>query len=811
MAVTVANSNNRLTNADTTTGWASDGGGGAGPQLEPDLGYQLTSGSNYSVSRKVGTAKGGHAYTHGSTTDMTAAADQVVMFKAVWYNSINVAVYPACTLKVGNDASNYNEYGVISSDMPDQAADPKRLVYLVPIDPNVAAWADIVAGTVTLTAIDFFGIQGDFGGSAKAENVACDAIDLVSGDGVLWMTGGTPDGAFADFVSHDEGTIANRFGHISTLRDNVLDVYGKLWIGRDATPTATATQFTDSAKTVLFGKGFFAAGWTGIGVDLGNASTDVNFSDIVFSGLGQGEKVVYFDTITQINTTTDYITLSPDPAWDIGTPIVYSNDGGSDTIGLTSGNTYWVEPTGTAGQYYVHSSRNNARTSATPIALSVGTTGESHKVTSTPDIRPDLEVVGTSGAFDSAGCTYNRFREIVLTTAATFTGDIFRSCKLIDMTTNNGGSLQGCTMTGQTTEPGVALVKTNTTANIDNCDFSLGLGTGSAIDVDTAGSYTLDGNILTGYWTSPDNENGATFDTITGVDAATETITSNGHGFSNGDEIYYNDNGGTDTIGITDGNRYYAGNVTANTFTVHRSKENGAAGTNAINLSDGSTGETHTFYSGKAAIVNSSGGAVTLTVGGGGTTPSIRNVGASTTTLILNPVTTLIRVRDNTGAVLQNARVLIEAGDGTGDLPFEETISITRVGTTATATHTAHGLSNGDKVAIRNASDSLYNGVFAITNVTANTYDYTMDGTPAASPATVAAGKAAITSTGVVIEGLTNVSGEISASKSFSVNQVVRGSIRKSTSAPYFKSSAINDTINSSTGLTIDRRLQLDQ
>ena len=78
----------------------------------------------------------------------------------------------------------------------------------------------------------------------------------------------------------------------------------------------------------------------------------------------------------------------------------------------------------------------------------------------------------------------------------------------------------------------------------------------------------------------------------------------------------------------------------------------------------------------------------------------------------------------------------MEAGNGAGDLPFEATVVISRVGTTASVDHTAHGMSSGDKVAIRGCDLHQYNGVFPITNVTTNAYDYIMNATPDASPAT---------------------------------------------------------------------------
>ncbi len=62
-------------------------------------------------------------------------------------------------------------------------------------------------------------------------------------------------------------------------------------------------------------------------------------------------------------------------------------------------------------------------------------------------------------------------------------------------------------------------------------------------------------------------------------------------------------------------------------------------------------------------------------------------------------------------------------------------VTITRVSTTATATLTAHGLANGARVTISGAAQTEYNGTFVISNVTANTFDFTVAGTPV-TPAT---------------------------------------------------------------------------
>ena len=61
---------------------------------------------------------------------------------------------------------------------------------------------------------------------------------------------------------------------------------------------------------------------------------------------------------------------------------------------------------------------------------------------------------------------------------------------------------------------------------------------------------------------------------------------------------------------------------------------------------------------------------------------------------------------------------------------------LTRVGTVATMTCAgAHGYRNGDTVTIARATQAQYNGTFVVSNVSANTFDYTVAGSPA-TPAT---------------------------------------------------------------------------
>lgn len=73
---------------------------------------------------------------------------------------------------------------------------------------------------------------------------------------------------------------------------------------------------------------------------------------------------------------------------------------------------------------------------------------------------------------------------------------------------------------------------------------------------------------------------------------------------------------------------------------------------------------------------------------------------------------------------------------GTSNAAFTQLTgcSATRSGTTATLTKTSHGRSNGDKVLIQGFGLEEFNGLFTISNVTSNTFDYTIKQDPGANP-----------------------------------------------------------------------------
>ena len=175
---------------------------------------------------------------------------------------------------------------------------------------------------------------------------------------------------------------------------------------------------------------------------------------------------------------------------------------------------------------------------------------------------------------------------------------------------------------------------------------------------------------------------------------------------------------------------------------------------------------------------------------------SYRTDGA-TITIVQDPVTTTVRCIESDGSAVEGARVQLQASDGTGPLPFEDSVSITRSGTTATVTHTAHGFSTNQYVAIKGATLEGYNKIAQITVSDANTYTYTVD-SGLTSPA---AGSP--TSTGVLVYGVTDVNGEVSDTRTLSSDQPTSGWARRGTTTPLYKTAPLSATVSNTAGATI--------
>ena len=137
---------------------------------------------------------------------------------------------------------------------------------------------------------------------------------------------------------------------------------------------------------------------------------------------------------------------------------------------------------------------------------------------------------------------------------------------------------------------------------------------------------------------------------------------------------------------------------------------------------------------------------------------------------------------------INGAIVSLVAGSG-GNYPYQESVSITRSGSVATVSHTNHGLQTDEYVRILGANQVEYNGIFQITYISADSYSYTVSGTPD-TPAT-----GTITSTFVLLFGTTSSGVATSIMRYKTLDQPFTGRVRKTSATPLYKQGILSGSV----------------
>lgn len=312
---------------------------------------------------------------------------------------------------------------------------------------------------------------------------------------------------------------------------------------------------------------------------------------------------------------------------------------------------------------------------------------------------------------------------VTLRNVMTFDGMAFSNCSSIDatgcaltncsiakvpatndsFTTNSSTTLSNCSIKTTTVTAGNRWVSI-ATADLDmftNCTFTGSHTSGHAIRLSSGtGSVTLSGNTFTNYGPAA-----RSFNAATGVNTTTDVITlDSAHGYSNGEPAYFQDQGGTAPTGLTDGSLYYVRSESSTTITLYDTSANAIAGgaTGRADITAAGSG-TQYIYSAAAAIFNNTGGAVTINITDGGSTPSIRNSDGSSTT-INNAVNLTVTVVDSSNGPIPLAQVAIYKVSDDSELMNEDTRDITagsfvvgtvyRIVTVGTTDFTAIGASS---------------------------------------------------------------------------------------------------------------------
>lgn len=721
---------------------------GGGPSAVAEAGLHIQ-GSQCLARRIGGTgSERGFTYIHGDigTVDMLQQASGVMLAKT--FTALSAVIEtPGNRVGIGDTTSAYYNYMVgddgTMGDGPDFPLPPKGGYVITPIEVRVSAWHNLTrVGSPDLTITDMIRMSHQVSATTGAgTSQALDSIDY-TGDG-LFLVGGDgadADGTFADFVDADEGGGLSGADNAGLWTSNPAGIIGYLtnYIGEDNTGVIFPTVFTDEGFSVTFPGGFVSENKNGLQFNLGHSDTNISLSDATIRGSnagfgGRSYYKEYFDTELDVTGgATDTINF-PSHSFRNGDQVQYSAEGGSQDIGpdASTGEAEFATSAGvasTSDRWYVivndadsiqlSSTAANAF-SASPTAQNLTPSssglGERHSLTRTPDTRPNLTFVHTSGTASCTRLNLSQCHDITLNSAVTLTDCVIGQChELVLSDVDGGATMTGAIITSPTIGVGESFIKSYYAEHLDDFDASItSSGKGHAIEIQTDGTVgqnttTLSNTTFTGYFASDgDNTGGWEFNSASDVDPTNDDITITSHGFSTGDPVYYSDEGGIAVGGLTDQELYYLRSLDANTVAVYLTREAAETDTNRIQLTV-SLGN-HKFYSANAAIFNNTGGDVTINVSGGDS-PTVRNSAGSTTT-VQNTVT--IRVEGLTEGSACKCIANETAGSLTqGDTIFQKLADSNGVAEETGFNYEA-GFGSGLDVIIRAANQGFANAAIA--------------------------------------------------------------------------------------------------
>jgi hypothetical protein len=295
MALTITTDLTVITTAETITGWTTYGAGGGGAQaLEPDF---FAQGSNC-ISRGVSGAatNKGMSFDAGALNFTTTHAGKLVY---IWIrcNTPSLADTRAAggiRIVIGSGATApadaagvWSAWYVDGSDTITTETGWKCYV----IDPSLPP-STTFGGGLDLAGARWFGAVMRSIATAKGQNFGVDQISYGLGEIRCRGTNTTPGAGFAEILSQDYGTSANRYG-ILTERAGTIIVQGKIVIG-DSVST-NATTFTSEDEVVAWERRTYYDGTSERPCvkDL-NPNTGLAYHGLDFRGNGTGDTIITF-------------------------------------------------------------------------------------------------------------------------------------------------------------------------------------------------------------------------------------------------------------------------------------------------------------------------------------------------------------------------------------------------------------------------------------------------------------------------------------------------------------------------------------
>lgn len=273
-----------ITDAETTTGWAAYGGGGAGLDNNADIAMQ----GSFCVAKQITNADKGVYFTGSASL---AAGDHIFAWLFCGTPGLtDTKQNKGASILVGSGSNAYCQYHVEGNDTYGASG---RVAKCYAVDYSVR---NTNASAPYRTATGNPGASPTvFGGglvttaSVKGFNLGVDAIRFGTGayltGGELISEGDASDNpaTFAGFQAYNDG-ISNRFGLLTRVGGG-YELQGRFAIGQNASKTATRCVFKDSDRSIAIVDTEHAAStFNQIVVD--QASTYCEWTNISFTALG---------------------------------------------------------------------------------------------------------------------------------------------------------------------------------------------------------------------------------------------------------------------------------------------------------------------------------------------------------------------------------------------------------------------------------------------------------------------------------------------------------------------------------------------
>lgn len=759
-----------LTNITTcdsiASGWDGFAFTGPAPReaLEQDIYIQGTA----AVSTKISGSgyDSGLWYDYGSGIDFTVTGRHFYIWIAVTtiktlYTVANNGIYIIVSSS-GNESTDYRAYNVGGSDI---TTDARFIRYVIDLNKTPSR----STGSTSLSSVRYFGAGIRINGSAKSENLIIDRMDY--GNGLEIARGDSTDPARWESLYTADNNSTNKYGIIEK-RSGIYYLKGGITIG-DPSGTELVYWSDTSGSNIRYEAPLYHNGSALVSSInsaslykievVGNATgtTDVSFGSVV--GTGDSRQGILGGGIS-----------SDGPKWTF--------DGETDISDIDTLNLYGVNFQ-KAGNIKLSGSTKTDCIGCTFIKCDEIQSNDAEFLNNTvigPEPDRGIEFLSTHNIKQSnfvAGSTANLQATRCWQVAASGPTFVEMTREFNDAIANNcicfpaTEAVNDYFAMGHTSKYAKLVINTTTARSGGALVWEYYNGSSWSSLTVTDGTNTLS---TTGSqnvtWTPPTNWTAVS---LNGEEAiyyvrlrVTTTMTTNpliGQGW------------------VTDTTEHHVHIPAAGSYTFE--------GMMFFGHSPDGAPKWHGENSGSSASVT-----IGPTENSNVTQAEFDNTNGGTTTVTTTPVYVTQKVTDIEGTEIENARVFLKAKDGTGPFPFEESITITRVDTTATVAHTGHGMATGDKVSIQGANQIEYTGVKTITVTGVNEYTYTVSGSPT-TPAT-----GTIMSTFVALYGLTNEDGEVTTSRVYSSDQPITGWAREIGTSPYYKSGPINGTVYSASG-----------